>query len=142
MRVDHSAVCVRDMERSVAFYRDVIGMEKVFDRQFDEKMARVLGLPAAQVRVVHMKLGDSAIELFEYHEPAGREPTCAHEQWEFGNTHLGLRVENFWEVYEHLRRQGVQFLGDGVEFRPGVFVAYFRGPDGEVCEIREILPTA
>ncbi len=36
-----------------------------------------------------------------------------------------------------LRDAGVAFLSAPVEFRPGVWIAYFRGPDGETCELRE-----
>ena len=43
-RADHVAVSVKDMERAIAFYRDVIGMEKVFDREFDARMARLIGV--------------------------------------------------------------------------------------------------
>ena len=34
-RMDHVAISVQDMDKVIAFYRDVIGMEKVFDREFD-----------------------------------------------------------------------------------------------------------
>ena len=30
----------------------------------------------------------------------------------------------------------LRFLSDPVEFRPGVWVVYFLGPDGEVVELR------
>jgi hypothetical protein len=32
----------------------------------------------------------------------------------------------------------VTFLGETVEIRPGVFVAYFQGAENEICEMREI----
>jgi hypothetical protein len=32
----------------------------------------------------------------------------------------------------------VTFLGEPVEIRPGVFVAYFQGAENEICEMREI----
>ena len=48
-------------------------------------------------------------------------------------------VEDFWGTYNRLKDHGVQFLGEAMEFRPGVFVAYFHGVEHEVCEIREII---
>ena len=39
--------------------------------------------------------------------------------------------------YSRLQGLGIQCIGAPVEFRPGVWVFYFRGPDGEVCELRE-----
>ena len=65
-RADHVALSVKDMEKAIAFYRDVVGMEKVFDREFDEVMGKLIGVPGTQVRIVHMKLADSVIELFDY----------------------------------------------------------------------------
>lgn len=139
-RADHAAVSVKDMEKAIAFYRDVIGMEKVFDREFDEAMGRLIGVPGTQVRIVHMKLNDSVVELFDYRFPQGREPLREHRQSDYGLTHIGFIVEDFWATYQRLLDHGVRFLGEPIEIRPGVFVAYFHGAEYEVCEMREILP--
>ncbi len=141
-RADHVAISVIDMEKVIAFYRDVIGMEKVFDREFGEEMGKLIGVQGTKVRIVHMKLNDSVVELFDYTSPAGREPRPGHQQSDFGLTHIGFIVEDFWGTMEHLLKHNVEFLGEPVEIRPGVFVAYFRGAEYEVCEIREILPQA
>lgn len=138
-RADHVAISVRDMDKVVTFYRDVIGMAKVFDREFDVPVARLIGVEGTQVRIVHMKLGDSVIELFDYRHPRGREPRGDALQSDYGLTHIGFIVEDFWGTYQHLLDRGVTFLGEPVEIRPGVFVAYFRGAEYEVCEIREIV---
>ena len=139
-KADHIAMSVKDMEKAIAFYRDVVGMEKVFDREFAEGMARLIGVEGTRVRVVHMKLNDSMIELFDYAYPPGREPRPDRQQSDFGLIHIGFIVEDFWGTYRHLLDHGVQFLADPVEIRPGVHVAYFYGVEYEVCEIREILP--
>jgi catechol 2,3-dioxygenase-like lactoylglutathione lyase family enzyme len=142
-KADHVGMSVKDMEKAIAFYRDVIGMEKVFDRsdpEFVEGVARIIGVEGAQVRVVHMKLNDSVIELFDYSYPKGREPRPDRNQSDYGLIHIGFMVEDFWGTYQHLLDHGVKFLADPVEIRPGVFVAYFHGVEYEVCEIREILP--
>lgn len=141
-RADHVAMSVQDMEKVITFYTDVVGMEKVFDRVFDAPMARLLNTEGTQVRIVHMKLADSVLELFDYYHPKGREPRDDRTQADYGLTHIGFAVENFWATHEHLVAHGVRFLGDAFEFRPGVFVAYFYGAEYEVCEIREALPQA
>jgi catechol 2,3-dioxygenase-like lactoylglutathione lyase family enzyme len=138
-RADHVAVSVKDMEKAIAFYQDVIGMKKVFDGQFDTPMAKLIGVEGTKVRIVHMKLGDSVVELFHYMYPQGRAPGADRQQSDFGLTHIGFMVEDFWGTYQHLLHQGVQFLAEPVEIRPGVFVAYFRGAEYEVCEMREIV---
>jgi len=138
VRADHTGVSVKDMEKVITFYQDVIGMEKTFDREFDAPMAKLIGVERASVRIVHMTLGQSSVELFKYSEPQGREPCRPLLQSDYGLTHIGFIVEDFWGTYEHLLSKGVEFLGEPVEIRPGVFVGYFYGAEYEVCEIREI----
>ena len=137
-RMDDAAMSVKDMEKAIAFYRDVIGMEKVFDREFDAPMAKLIGVEGTQVRIVHMKMGDAVFELFDYRHPKGREPRPDPVQADFGLTHIGFMVEDFQGTLQHLQDHGVELLGEPVEIRPGVFVAYFRGVEHEVFEIREI----
>ena len=138
-RVDHVGISVKDMEKVIAFYRDVIGMEKVFDREFDKPMAKLIGAERVQVRIVHMKLDDSVVELFDYRHPQGRDPLPNPQQSDYGLIHIGFIVEDFWTTYRNLVDKGVTFLGEPIEIRPGVFVGYFYGAEYEVCEIREIL---
>lgn len=139
-RMDHVAMSVQDMDKAIAFYRDVVGMEKVFDREFDAAMGRIIGVEGTRVRVVHLKFGDNILELFDYRYPPGREPRPDRQQSDFGLIHIGFIVSDFWATYRDLKDRGVEFLGEAVEIRPGVFVAYFYGAEYEVCEIREILP--
>jgi catechol 2,3-dioxygenase-like lactoylglutathione lyase family enzyme len=138
VRADHVAISVKDMGKVIAFYQDVVGMAKVFDRVFERPIARLIGVENARVRVVHMKLADSVIELFQYEQPTGREPRADARQCDYGLIHIGFIVQDFWGTYESLRAHGATFLGEPVEIRPGVMVAYFRGAEFEVCEIREI----
>jgi len=49
-KADHVGMSVKDMEKAIAFYRDVVGMEKVFDRsdpEFVEGVARIIGVKGA-----------------------------------------------------------------------------------------------
>jgi catechol 2,3-dioxygenase-like lactoylglutathione lyase family enzyme len=137
-RMDHVGVSVRDIEKAIVFYRDVLGMEKSLDREFDIPLAKIIGLEGARARVVHMRLGESVVELFDYRHPKGREPRPDPTQADFGLIHIGFMVQDFQKSYQDLKAKGVQFLGEPVEIRPGVFVAYFRGAENEVCEMREI----
>ncbi len=137
--MDHVAMSVSDMEKTIAFYRDVIGMEKVFDRRIDQPMVKLLNTEGASARVVHMKRGDAMVELFNYSYPTAREPLPGRQQSDLGLSHIGFLVNDFQSVYQHLQKHKVKFLGEPVEIRPGVFVAYFKGAEHEVIEIREIV---
>jgi catechol 2,3-dioxygenase-like lactoylglutathione lyase family enzyme len=137
-RMDHVGLSVEDIEKAIEFYRDVVGMEKALDREFDSPLARIIGIEGAKARVVHMKHGESVVELFNYYHPKGRKPRPDQNQSDYGLTHIGFMVEDFERTYQDLKARGVQFLGEPVEIRPGVFVAYFHGAEYEICEMREI----
>ena len=139
-KADHVGLSIKDMEKAIAFYRDIIGMDKVFDREFGSQLGRIIGIEGTRARIVHMKLNDSVVELFQYYYPKGREPSPDRLQSDYGLTHIGFLVEDFWATYQHLLDHDVEFLGEPVEIRPGVFVAYFHGAEYEICEIREIIP--
>jgi 4-hydroxyphenylpyruvate dioxygenase-like putative hemolysin len=54
-----------------------------------------------------------------------------------GLTHLGFASTDIHEDYQRLRQQGVKFYRPPIEYRPHVWNAYFYGPDGETCELRQ-----
>jgi 4-hydroxyphenylpyruvate dioxygenase-like putative hemolysin len=43
-RMDHVGVSVENIEKAIAFYRDVVGMEKTMDREVDSPLARIIGI--------------------------------------------------------------------------------------------------
>lgn len=137
-RMDHVGLSVRDMDRAIAFYRDVIGMELTLDRVFDVPLAKIIGIEDASARVAHMKLGNSVVELFQYSSPESRDRIPDHNQSDYGLSHAGFLVDDFQAEYDRLKEHGIEFLGEPVEIRPGVFVAYFYGVEGEVLEIRKL----
>ena len=138
LRMDHVGLSVRDMEKAISFYRDMIGMEKVFDRSFDTPLADIIGEKGARARIVHMRLNNSVVELFDYQNPNARHPYGEQSQSNYGLTHVGFLVQDFQATYARLIKKGVKFLGQPVEIRPGVHVAYFHGAEYETCEMREI----
>jgi glyoxylase I family protein len=134
----HVGLGVSDMERSLRFYRDLLGMRVLMDLNIaDDRQARVIGVPGAACRIVHLRLGQGTLELFQYSNPVGTNVACGVRQFDRGLIHIGFEVNDFHRHVTELKNKGVQFLGDPVEFRPSVWVVYFRGPDGEVCEFRE-----
>ncbi len=91
----------------------------------------------AQARIAHLQLGDHMLELFEYVAPRGPAIPATRTQADQGFNHIGFRTDDTRGDYARLKAQGVEFLSAPVEFRPGVWIVYFRGPDGEVCELRQ-----
>ena len=135
----HVGLSVSNMQRSLEFYRDLMGMEVVMELDVsDERMGRVIGLAAAKCRITHLRLGESVLELFEYSEPRGHNVARSLRQCDQGITHMGFECSDFHQHVEKLRQHNVEFLGEPVEFRPNVWVLYFLGPDGEVCELHDV----
>ena len=134
----HVALGVKDLERSLQFYRDMLGMKVLMELEIaDDRIGRVIGVPGAKCRIVHLRLGTGTLELFQYSQPVGTNVAFGMGQYDQGLIHLGFEINDFHRHFAELKQHGVTFLGEPIEFRPGVWVAYFRGPDGEVCEIRE-----
>ena len=135
----HVGLSVTDMERSLEFYRDFLGMKIIMDLDIsDDRIAKIVGLPGAKCRIVHLTLGQAILELFHYSHPEGENFAADMRQCDRGLIHIGFEVNNFQQHIEELKSRGITFLGEPLEFRPGVWVVYFRGPDGEVCEFRQI----
>lgn len=139
-RVDHAALSVRDLDRSLRFYRDLLGftVERIIESTPEKRLGDVVGLPGCAARIAHLKCGDSMLELLEYTSPRGRPIPAGETQADQGFSHVCFRSSDTRADHRRLADQGVKFIGEPVEYRPGVWIVYFRGPDGEVCELRQI----
>jgi catechol 2,3-dioxygenase-like lactoylglutathione lyase family enzyme len=134
----HVGLGVADMERSLKFYRDFMGMEVLMELDInDDRIGRVIGVKGAACKITHLQLGDGILELFEYTNPKGQNRAQTMNQYDKGLIHIGFEVDGFHNHIKQLEQKGIKLLGEPVEFRPDVWVAYFYGPDGEVCEIRQ-----
>jgi len=140
LAVEHVALSVTDMSRSLAFYRDLLGLKvvRVIEPERGNRLGRITGMDECLAHIVHLDSGGAMLELFEYIDPRGRPLAGDRCQADIGLAHVGFKSPDLLRDYERLKSHGVEFLGEPVEFRPGVTVVYFRGPDGEVCELRQI----
>ena len=138
-RIEHTALSISDLERSLAFYCDLIGMQVVLEVDFaDETLGAINALTGCKARVVHLKLGDTVLELFKYSEPPGRPVAEQLRQCDLGFIHIGFRVTDIHRHYREMKTKGVRFFSEPTELRPGTFIVYFEGPDREVCEMRQV----
>jgi catechol 2,3-dioxygenase-like lactoylglutathione lyase family enzyme len=137
----HTCYTVSDLDRSVAFYRDLLGCEVVATQEKQGGyLAAIVGYPDAHVRMAHLRVpGDGhLIELFEYLAPAGEQADV--EPRNVGASHLCFLVDDLPAVYEELRNRGVaSFVSPPVEVDTGVnaggYGLYLRDPDGITVEL-------
>lgn len=118
-RIDHVALHVADLERSVAFYERHFGFKNYFEQ----------AVPAGP-RIAYLKLGDTVLELTHRSEGA------------MTGFHFCLESDNFDEAVSELQAAGVPLIR-----APHPTAArepreenwrrvVFRGPDGEQIELR------
>ena len=137
--LEHAGLSVADLERSIVFYRDILGFAvvRVLEVPPAMRLGDVVGLPPCTARIAHLTLGRAMLELFEYRDPQGRPIPADRTHADHGFNHIGLTSTDARADWQRMRAQGIEFIGEPVEFRPGVWIVYFRGPDGETCELRE-----
>ena len=134
----HVGLGVSNMGKSLEFYRDFLGMKVLMKLNItDDRIGRVIGVKGAACKITHLQLGEGVLELFEYANPKGQNKAKEMNQYDQGLIHIGFEVDDFHTHIKQLKEKGVKLLGEPVEFRPDVWVAYFYGPDGEVCEVRQ-----
>jgi catechol 2,3-dioxygenase-like lactoylglutathione lyase family enzyme len=140
-RFHHTGYTVSDLDRSVAFYRDLLGCEVIATQEKQGGyLAAIVGYPDAHVRMAHLRLpdGEHVLELFEYLAPAGSPADV--EPRNVGASHLCLLVDDLAAVCERLREQGVDsFVSPPVEVDTGIntggYGLYLRDPDGITVEL-------
>lgn len=137
--LEHVALSVSNLERSIDFYCRVLGLEKIriIECSREMKLGDIVGLPGCTARIAHLRSGEFMLELFEYINPRGRPIPGDFRQADNGYTHVGFTSTDVRADFKRLKEQGINFIGEPVEFRPGVWVVYFYGPEGEVCELRQ-----
>jgi catechol 2,3-dioxygenase-like lactoylglutathione lyase family enzyme len=135
----HTCFTVSDLDRSVAFYRDVLGCELIAEQEKQGGyLAAIVGYPDAHVRMAHLRVpdGDHVIELFEYLAPLGGRADV--EPRNVGASHLCFLVDDLPALYERLREQA-SFASPPVEVDTGInkggYALYLRDPDGISVEL-------
>jgi catechol 2,3-dioxygenase-like lactoylglutathione lyase family enzyme len=139
--IHHVAISTGDLERSLHFYRDLLGFEEAerFDWQAGTEMAdSITGLKDSAAKSVMLRAGNAYVELFEYQSPPPQpgdpeRPVCDH-----GITHLCLDVTDIDALYERLVTAGMRFHCPPQDAGSGIRTTYGRDPDGNVVEIQQI----
>ncbi len=138
--IHHTAISTVDLERSIRFYRDLMGFEQVMDFSWPEgtvNMNATHALKETAGRVVLLKAGNSMIELFQYATPTPAPKDASRRLCDYGITHFCIDVDDIDAEYERLKAAGMLFHCPPVDYGT-VKTTYGRDPDGNVIELQEI----
>jgi catechol 2,3-dioxygenase-like lactoylglutathione lyase family enzyme len=130
------ALVVKDIDKSVAFYRDILGMKEIKEVVVPDKKS-VEGRFANQgFNFRTFRLGPLALKLINVQgAPA--------ETRGLVDTHRGVRyiafvVDDLDATYKELRERGVEFASNILPPEPEAGIArlvFFRDPDGNLLEL-------
>jgi lactoylglutathione lyase len=139
----HTCYQVEDLDRSLAFYRDLLGFEQVWQRVNEEAYVReIVGQPDATLHQAMLRFpgSDHMLELIDYRGvPRKAVDTTPVNP---GTAHVCLLVSDFQEFYDKLVAAGVPSVSDGpvaVTSGPneGRLAVYMIDPDGFRLELLE-----
>ncbi len=140
-RVSHVGICVSDPERSLVFYRDLLGFRPVSELALSgEPSATLLRLPGVDFRAIYLERDGVRIELLHFNAPqspdGGGAPRAMNRP---GFTHLSLRVMDLDALVERLESAGAQVLRrTRIEIPEAKTRALFvTDPDGTLIELVE-----
>ena len=145
--IHHVAISTGDLDRLIAFYRDVIGMELVKESGWaagSDQVDAIVGLQGSSARAAKLRLGNAYLELFQFLTPPGVPQSGDRPVNDHGYTHICLDVVDIDAEFERLSRAGMRFhcppppattVGPGSQRS-----TYGRDPDGNVIELQELHP--
>jgi methylmalonyl-CoA/ethylmalonyl-CoA epimerase len=107
-KVDHIGVAVKNLDETLKFYQDVMGMDLAGTEVVEEQKVRVAFLP----------LGDTEIELLESTDPEGPIARYIDKKGE-GIQHIAYRVENIEEAIAEMKEKGVRMIDEKPRYGAG-----------------------
>jgi catechol 2,3-dioxygenase-like lactoylglutathione lyase family enzyme len=139
---DHTGFTVSDLERSLVFWRDVLGFELSHRaHQTGELASRITGIPGSEISLAVVRAPGHKIELLQYHAPPDRQLKNTHRPCDLGAVHVALTVDNLVAVLETIAASGWTARGTPQTLTTGPNagrrVVYVRDPDGTTIELMQ-----
>ena len=137
LNVRHVGVVTKDLNKSLKFYRDVLGFKVVKKmRETDRSLSDLMGLKKVQVTTVKMRSKESGmLELLSWHSPkSSRKVECGKLNF-LGLTHFALTVKNVDYIYKKLKKK-IKVLS-APRFSPDkkVKLVFCKSPEGVFIEM-------
>jgi glyoxylase I family protein len=130
----HVCVGVTDIERSLEFYKRLLGMDVVFDVELEgPSLTAVSGKKDAKGRMVGGLIGGVVVELIDLGEGSSATSAGAHR---IGYTNISFSVTDLDVAHRMVSELGYTPAQDPVEIA-GVRMFFVNDPDGTPIEIIE-----
>jgi catechol 2,3-dioxygenase-like lactoylglutathione lyase family enzyme len=141
----HFSFTVSNIEQSIEFYRDILGMELMHEQeQANAYTRKFVGYPDAHLKVAQFRIPASRVgrsghllELVEYVAPKGQKIDTRTPNP--GTAHLAFEVDDIQAEYNRMAKHGVRFRSEPVAIEAGInkggYTVYFLDPDDITLEI-------
>jgi glyoxylase I family protein len=145
---DHTGITVSNLERSLAFWRDVLGFELSHTaHQTGEMASEITGVEGAEIKLAVVKApGGHKIELLEYLAPIEPKRNVDLRPCDVGFVHVALIVDNLDTILSAINASGWKAAGNPQVLQSGPNagkrVVYVRDPDGTTIEFMQPPPEA
>ena len=143
LNADHTGITVSNLERALAFWRDVLGFEPSHTaHQTGEMASEITGVAGAEIKLAVMKApGGHKIELLEYLAPAERKRHVNLRPCDVASVHVALIVDDLDAVLSAINASDWKAAGKPQTLRSGPNagkqVVYVRDPDGTTIEFMQ-----
>ena len=107
-KLDHIGIAVENLEQSVAFYRDVLGLELHGTETVEEQ----------KVKVAFFPVGDTEIELLESTDPEGPIAKFIAAKGQ-GVQHLAFGVKDIEKTLADLKSRGIRLIDEKPRYGAG-----------------------
>ena len=110
----HTGIIVKNMDESLYFYRDILGLKIIQDfRDDSDYINKITGITNADVHMIKMEAEDgTVIEILSYHN----HPTELIDQpiYNVGASHIAFQVKNAEKAYKILKDKGIELVSKPV----------------------------
>ena len=139
---NHTSFTVSDVERSVSFYRDVLGFKLLSLAERPPWFSELAtGIKGAHLKTAYLEApGGHRLELIQYLSPPGVKLDTQTNN--VGSAHLALNVDNLQETFRDWKGRGLRFQGEPIEIpagpNKGNWMVYLLDPDDFTLELIQI----
>jgi catechol 2,3-dioxygenase-like lactoylglutathione lyase family enzyme len=142
-KVEAVGITVKEMDRSLKFYTEVLGFKKISDNEYTgESFEKLQGVFGLNIRVARLQLGDEFIELTDYLTTGGRSIPEDAKSNDLFFQHIAIVVSDMDKAYQQVKKYNVEYVSTSPQTLPksipaaeGIKAFYFHDPDNHNLEL-------